>query len=79
MQVSVVEPSWFEGEIGFEASATMAGHLHGSVLLDPELAHDHVVDAAVDITPGVRFAPPVTSSVRSCSIKGGSKGGRVMA
>lgn len=58
MQVSVVKPSWLEGQARLEAGAAVAHHLHGAVLLDPELAHDHVVDAAVHVCPGVGFPPP---------------------
>jgi hypothetical protein len=36
----------------------MVDDLHSSVLLDPQLSHDDVVDAAVDIGPGIRLVPP---------------------
>lgn len=58
MQVAVVEAGGLEGEGSLEAGAAVARHLHGTVLLDPQLAHDHVVHAAVHVAPRVRFTPP---------------------
>lgn len=57
MQISVIEASGLEDEVSFQASSTMASHLHSSELFDPELPHDDVVHAAVHVTPCIRFSP----------------------
>ena len=44
----------------------MVDDLHSSVLLDPQLSHDDVVDAAVDIGPGIRLVPPFETSQFQC-------------
>lgn len=36
----------------------VAHHLHVTVLLHPQPAHDDVVHAAVHVTPRVRLSPP---------------------
>lgn len=58
MKVAVVEAGRLEHETGGETGTAVAGHLHRAVLLDPEFAHDHVVDATVDVGPRVSLAPP---------------------
>lgn len=57
MQISVVEPSWLKVEASFESGSAVANHLHGPVLLDPQLAYDNVVHAAVHVGPSVGFSP----------------------
>lgn len=58
MQVPVIEAGRLEHEVGLQAGTAVACHLHSSELLDPQLAHDHIVDAAVHVTPSVGFTPP---------------------
>ncbi|VVD05748.1 unnamed protein product [Leptidea sinapis] len=63
MQVPVVKASWLEAEVCLETCSTVTRHLHASVLLYPQFAHDHVMDATVHVTPGVSFTPSVKTSV----------------
>lgn len=69
MKVSVVEAGGLEDEAGCEAGPTVARHLHRAVLLDPELAHDHVVHAAVHVAPRVRLTPSTYTILSRLSAK----------
>lgn len=59
----------------------VVGDLHGPILLDPKLPDDDVVDAAVDVAPGVGFpvaregeGQPRRGRGREGEAKEGSKG-----
>lgn len=41
----------------------MIDDLHGAVLFDPQFTDDDVVDAAVDVGPGVRLVPPTNQRI----------------
>lgn len=56
MQVLRKPSGRFERE-NCPVSRTVIDHLHGAVLLDPKFSHYYVVNAAVDVRPGVRFSP----------------------
>ena len=49
------EPSGRLEEDVARVAGAVVGDLHRSVLLDPQLAHDDVVHAAVDVAPGVHL------------------------
>ena len=56
MKIFVDRTAWFELHNGLVTSFVI-DNLHSSVLFDPQLSHDDVVNRAIDVRPSISFTP----------------------